>query len=65
MFADNIVSCSESCEEVEEELERWRYAHERVGMKGCRSKTEYMYANERDDQGTLKLQGVEGAKFGE
>ena len=33
MFADDIVICSESKEQVEEKLERWRYALERRGMK--------------------------------
>ncbi|KAK3544187.1 hypothetical protein QTP86_008290 [Hemibagrus guttatus] len=33
MFADNIVICSESREQVEENLERWRFALERRGMK--------------------------------
>ncbi|KAK3547228.1 hypothetical protein QTP86_017837 [Hemibagrus guttatus] len=42
MFADDIVICSESREQVEENLERWRFALERRGMKVSCSKTEYM-----------------------
>ncbi|KAK3535526.1 hypothetical protein QTP70_016797 [Hemibagrus guttatus] len=42
MFADDIVIWSESREQVEENLERWRFALERRGMKVSRSKTEYM-----------------------
>ncbi|KAK3519654.1 hypothetical protein QTP86_015888 [Hemibagrus guttatus] len=33
MFADDIVICSESREQVEENLERWRFTLERKGMK--------------------------------
>ncbi|KAK3571544.1 hypothetical protein QTP86_013177 [Hemibagrus guttatus] len=33
MFADDIVICSESREQVEENLERWRFALERRGMR--------------------------------
>ncbi|KAK3520715.1 hypothetical protein QTP70_030597 [Hemibagrus guttatus] len=33
MFADDLVICSESREQVEESLERWRFALERRGMK--------------------------------
>ncbi|KAK3565642.1 hypothetical protein QTP86_012966 [Hemibagrus guttatus] len=33
MFVDDIVICSESREQVEENLERWRFALERRGMK--------------------------------
>ncbi|KAK3519797.1 hypothetical protein QTP70_004955 [Hemibagrus guttatus] len=36
MFADDIVICSESREQVEENLERWRFALERRGMKVTR-----------------------------
>ncbi|KAK3507815.1 hypothetical protein QTP70_000880 [Hemibagrus guttatus] len=60
MFADNIVICSESREQVEENLERWRFALERRGMKVSRSKTEYMCVNEREGSGTVRLQGEEG-----
>ncbi|KAK3555762.1 hypothetical protein QTP86_028960 [Hemibagrus guttatus] len=60
MFADDIVICSESREQVEENLERWRFALERRGMKVSRSKTEYMCVNEREGSGTVRLQGEEG-----
>ena len=64
MFADDIVICSESKEQVEEKLESWRYALERRGMKVNRRKTEYMCVNERQDNssGTVKMQGEEVAK---
>ncbi|KAK3552760.1 hypothetical protein QTP86_022345, partial [Hemibagrus guttatus] len=65
MFADDIVICSESREQVEENLERWRFALERRGMKVSRSKTEYMCVNEREGSGTVRLQGEEEKKVQE
>ncbi|KAK3521076.1 hypothetical protein QTP86_007004, partial [Hemibagrus guttatus] len=65
MFADDIVVCSESREQVEENLERWRFALERRGMKVSRSKTEYMCVNEREGSGTVRLQGEEVKKVQE
>ncbi|KAK3513822.1 hypothetical protein QTP70_028862, partial [Hemibagrus guttatus] len=59
MFADDIVICSES---REQNLERWRFALERRGMKVSRSKTEYMCVNEREGSGTVRLQGEEVKK---
>ena len=41
MFADDIVTCSESREQMEENLERWRYAPERRGMNVSHSKADY------------------------
>ncbi|KAK3525805.1 hypothetical protein QTP70_009059 [Hemibagrus guttatus] len=65
MFADDIVICSESREQVDENLERWRFALERRGMKVSRSKTEYMCVNEREGSGTVRLQGEEVKKVQE
>ncbi|KAK3510535.1 hypothetical protein QTP70_009169 [Hemibagrus guttatus] len=65
MFADDIVICSESREQVEENLERWRFELERRRMKVSRSKTEYMCVNEREGSGTVRLQGEEVKKVQE
>ncbi|KAK3536886.1 hypothetical protein QTP86_027004 [Hemibagrus guttatus] len=62
MFADDIVICSESREQLEESLKRWRFAVERRGMKISRSKTEFMCVNEREGNGTVRLQGEEVKK---
>ena len=56
IFADDIVICSESKERVGEKLESWIYALERRGMKVNRRKTEYMCVNERQVNGTVKMQ---------
>ena len=61
-FADDIVICSESKERVEEKLESWRYGLERRGMKVNRRKTEYMCVNERQVNGTVKMQEEEVEK---
>ena len=45
VFADDIVICEETREEVERKLESWRYALERRGMKVSRSKTKYLCIN--------------------
>ncbi|KAK3525907.1 hypothetical protein QTP70_010961 [Hemibagrus guttatus] len=65
MFADDIVICSESREQVEQNLERWRFTLKRRGMKVSRSKTEYMCVNEKDGSGTVRLQGEEVKKVQE
>lgn len=65
MFADDIVICSESRQQLEENLERWRFALERRGMKVSRSKTEYMCINERESSGMVRLQGAEVVKVQE
>ncbi|XP_037794149.1 uncharacterized protein LOC119589626 [Penaeus monodon] len=55
MYADDIVLCSEN-REVEKDLERWRHALERHGMK-VRRKTEYFCVNEKEGDGRVKMQG--------
>ena len=60
MFAYDMI-CSDSKEQVEEKLERWRYALERRGMKVNMKKTEYMCVNERQVNGTVNMHGEEVA----
>ena len=56
VFADGIVICEETREEVEQRLECWRYAWERKGMKVSRSKTEYLCINGGNDKETVKME---------
>ena len=42
LFADDLVLVSETIEEVEEELERWRAVIENKGLRISRSKTQYL-----------------------
>ena len=57
--------CGERKEQVEADLEEWRHALERRGMKVSRSKTEYMCINEIQDNGTVQMQGEDVAKVRE
>ena len=45
MFADNVVLCARAKDVLELELEQWREALEKRGMKVSRAKTEYMCLN--------------------
>ena len=56
LFADDIVICEETREEVERRLESWRYALERRGMKVSRSKTEYLCINGGNDDETVTVE---------
>ena len=56
LFADDIVSGEETREEVEQRLESWKYALERIGMKVSRSKTEYLCINGGNDDETVKME---------
>ena len=56
LFADYIVICKETKEEVEQRLESWRYALEKIGMKVSRSKTQYLCINGGNDDKTVKME---------
>ena len=56
LFADNIVICEETREEVEQRLECWRYALERRWMIVSRSKTQYLCINGGNDNKTVKME---------
>ena len=56
LFADDIVICEDTREEVEQRLESWRNALERRGMKVSRSKTEYLCINGRHNNETMKME---------
>ena len=65
IYADDIVICSESRENVETKLEKWRYALEKRGMKVSRSKTEYTCINDKNQNGKVKLHGSDLEKVNE
>ena len=55
-FADDIVLSRQNHKELEEDLEIWRNAVERRGLKVSWSKTEYLKVGGVDDGEELKLQ---------
>ena len=65
LFADDIVICEETREEVERRLESWKYALERRGMKVSRSKTEYLCINGGNDKETVKMEDTKVARVKE
>ena len=65
LFADDIVMCKETREEVEQRLESWKYALERRGMKVNRSKTEYLCINGGNDDETVKMEDTKVPKVKE
>ena len=56
LFADDIVICEETREEVERRLECWRYALERKKIKVSRPKTEYLCVNGGNEEETVKME---------
>ena len=57
LFADDIVLSRQNHRELEEDLEIWRNALGRRGLKVSRSKTKYFRVGGVDDGEELKLQG--------
>ena len=55
MFVDDVVLCARDKKELEEDLEQWRDALEKRGMKISRLKTEYLCLN-RSSTGSVELQ---------
>ena len=56
MFADDIVICEETREEVERRLESWKYTLEERGMKVSRSKTKYLCINGGNHNKRVKME---------
>ncbi|XP_047474040.1 uncharacterized protein LOC125028614 [Penaeus chinensis] len=63
--ANDILLCSESRGEVEDDLERWRHAMGRRGMKVSRRKPEYLCINEKEGDDRVRMQGEEIKKVNE
>ena len=55
MFADDLVLCAMTREEVEGHLETWRVVFERHGPKISRTKTEYLPSSTHDTDTTVKI----------
>ena len=56
LFADDIVLSRKNHRKLEEDLENWKNALEKRGLKVSRSKTEYLKVGGVDDGEKLKLQ---------
>ena len=57
LFADDLVLSRQNHRELEDNLEIWRNAVKRRGLKVSRSKTKYLKVGDVDDGEELKLQG--------
>ena len=65
LFADEIVICEETREEVERKLECWRYALERRGMKASRSNAECLSVNGGNEDETVKMEDTKVSRVKE
>ncbi|XP_047486800.1 uncharacterized protein LOC125037643 [Penaeus chinensis] len=58
LFADDVVICTKTRQEVERRLETWRHALERRGLEVSRKKTEYLCTGGGEkEKGSIKIQG--------
>ena len=57
LFADDTLLSRQNYRELKDDLEIWRNALERRGLKVSQSKTEYLKARNVDDGEEFKLQG--------
>ena len=55
MFADDLVLCAMTREEVEEDLKTCRVVFESHGLEISRTKTEYMPSPTNDTETTVKI----------
>ena len=65
LFADDILICEETREEVERRLESWRYALKRRGTKVSRSKTKYLCISGGNDNKTVKMKDTKAPRVKE
>ena len=59
MFADDLVLCAMTREEVEEDLRTWRVVFEKHGLKISRTNTEYLPSPTNDTETTVKIVNAE------
>ena len=59
MFADELVLCVMTREDVEEDRETWRVIFERHGLKNSRTKTEYLPSPTNDTETTVNIVDAE------
>ena len=59
MFAEDLVMCVMTREEVEEDLKTWRVVFERHGLKISRTKTEYLPSPTNDTETTVNIVDAE------
>ena len=62
LFANDIVLCCKSRDEVDKALEQWREALEKRGLRVSRAKTEYMHVN-GEQEGTIRLASADVKKM--
>ena len=65
LFADDIVICKETREEVEQRIECWRYVLEKRRMKVSRSKIKYLCVYGGNDNETVTMDDTKVSRLKE